>query len=194
MLRSTRSITYTPPPSRADARALIEIAAIDARGSAGPADVQPGDDARRAELVKSLAPIEQTRITLGTLSAYQFGRYQANRRQVGAWMEIELSKPASEAIETPEGQRLFSMGIGWARTAAALERVETRKISRLDGDGAAWKEISPPAFWSSPGEYLQETPADLADALADAADEINPGLFYVAAGEDAKKNGGISVE
>lgn len=189
--RTTRQITYTPPPTRAEARTMAEIAAIDS-------EQEPAPDAaaRRAALAAGLQPVTQVRITVGTLSAYQYGKYEAYRRQFRAWIEEETGQPTAAALETPAGQNMIELGLQWARARAAMIRLETRQTGRLDDDDDAgpWNEISPPATWDTPAGYLREIPADLAETLAEAAEDANPGLFVPAMDDDAKKNGGISVE
>lgn len=190
MLRTTRTVTYTPPPSRAEERALEEIAAIDEKGAAAtPEELQ-----RRNDLAATLQPVTLTRFTVSTISAYQYGRYEANRRAVGAWMERELGKPSRELMETSEGQQLFLLGLRWARVWAALAAVETCTASRLDDDDTPWMEIKPPDGWDTPDGYLKDVPTELAGALAGAAEAVNPGLFVAAVDEEAKKKGGIGVD
>lgn len=189
--RSTRTVTYTPAPSGADARRLAEIADIDDLGD----QATPQDAARRAELAAAVQPAQQIRFTLQTINALQYGRYEAGRRQVREWIAETFSQPVTEATASDEGARLWSLGLRWARTRAALAKVEQRTISRLDdADDEAWTEIRPAAMLDDPAAYLDQMPAELTAALAAAAEAVNPDLFAVSMEEGAKKNGGVSAE
>lgn len=193
MLRPTRQITWTTPPNRADTARLAEIEEIDAT----PAEQQtPEAQQRRQQLAAELAPAEQTRITLSTLSALQAARYEGAKRQVRSWMEEVTGRPTAEAIDNDDGRRLFQLGLGWARFYCTVTKIETRTAARLDDGGKAgrWKDQPLPPAWETPAGFLDDVPADLANALKEAAGDLNPGIFYVQTDEEAKKNGGISVE
>lgn len=199
MLRPTRQITWTTPPNRADTARLAEIEEIDAT----PADQQtPEAQQRWQQLAAELAPAEQTRITLSTLSALQAARYEGAKRQVRSWMEEVTGRPAAEAIDNDDGRRLFQLGLGWARFYCTVTKIETRTARRIvnhnETEGAnkpvKWKDQPLPPAWETPAGFLEDVPADLANALKDAAEDLNPGIFYVQTDDEAKKNGGISVE
>lgn len=191
MLRPTRSITWTTPPTRADAQRLAELEQIDAAPTLTPEQAE-----RRQQLAAGLAPAEQMRITLSTLSALQLGRYEPAKRQVREWLESVTGRPAAEAVNTEEGRALFPLGLGWARFYVTATKIETRTIDRLaePSKPAKWKEIPMPPAWETPAGYLDDVPADLAQALKDTAEDLNTGIFYVQSDDEAKKNGGISVE
>lgn len=197
MLRPTRVITWTAPPSRTDAQRLAEIEQIDAAPTLTPEEAD-----KRQQLAAALAPAEQIRITLSTLSALQLARYEGAKRQVRSWLETVTGRPPSEAMDTDDGRQLFPLGLGWARFYVTVTKIEQRTARRVtdpnEAEGAVkptkWKEIPLPPAWESPAGYLDDVPADLANALKAAAEDLNPGIFYVQSDDEAKKNGGISVE
>ena len=82
LTRQTRSLIVTPSPTRAERAQMKEY------------DNLPGgdSDARRAQLAAALG-VGQTRITVGALNTLMYGRYEANRRAVAAWVEAQTGKP-----------------------------------------------------------------------------------------------------
>lgn len=190
-LRTTRRITYTTPPSAAQAAALEEIAAIDA------ADTTPESAARRAELVEKAGTVTQLRATVGTMAALQMYRYQAHRRRVVEWIEAETGKTWSAAIDDPEGYALILLALKWPTALASLIKLEIAESSPLD-PGAEWREIEAPEEWQTPAGYLGSAPVDLIDAIDAAARAVNPAIYGgpMATGDatSVKKSGGISVE
>lgn len=185
-LRSTRSFVYTLPLGEADARAVEEIEEIDDLGPAATA----ADLARRVELAAGLGPVNEVRFTLGTITAYQLGRYDAYRRQLGDWLTEKLGQDAD--TETAEGSQLFTQGLRWARARAALLKVEQRTIDYQGPDAVTWAEVEIPAGWDTPDGFLGEVPAGVVAKLARTANAVNPNLFTVPTNEEAKKKGGIS--
>ncbi len=190
-LRTTRRITYTTPPTAAQAQAMEEIAAIDA------ADATPESAARRAELVEKAGTVTQLRATVGTMAALQMYRYQAHRRRVVEWIEAETGKTWSAAIDDPEGYALIRLALKWPTALASLVKLEIAESSPLDA-GAEWREIEAPEEWQTPAGYLGSAPVDLIDAIDAAALAVNPAIYGgpMATEEAAsvKKSGGISVE
>lgn len=190
-LRTTRRITYTTPPTTAQAQAMEEIAAIDA------ADATPESAARRAELVEKAGTVTQLRATVGTMAALQMYRYQAHRRRVVEWIEAETGKTWSAAIDDPEGYALIRLAWKWQIALASLVKLEIAESSPLDA-GAEWREIEAPEEWQTPAGYLGSAPVDLIDAIDAAALAVNPAIYGgpMATGDAAsvKKSGGISVE
>ena len=188
-LRSTITVTWTAPPSHNDLNLIWQIDQIDAQ--TGPT---PEDAAKRAELAGQIEPAAQMRATLSTLSAIQYGRYEANRRVLVDWLESETGQPAAEALKTEQGKRLAEMGARWARTMAALVRLEERLAHRLD-DGAdtEWTPVEAPEAWATPAGYLDDAPQTLVEQLDGAAWDCNAALFWPSQSDDAKKNGGGSV-
>ena len=190
-LRTTRRITYTTPPTAAQAQAMEEIAAIDA------ADATPESAARRAELVEKAGTVTQLRATVGTMAALQMYRYQAHRRRVVEWIEAETGKTWSAAIDDPEGYALIRLALKWPTALASLVKLEIAESSSLDA-GAEWREIEAPEEWQTPAGYLGSAPVDLIDAIDAAALAVNPAIYGgpMATGDAAsvKKSGGISVE
>jgi len=190
-LRTTRRITYTTPPTAAQAQAMEEIAAIDA------ADATPESAARRAELVEKAGTVTQLRATVGTMAALQMYRYQAHRRRVVEWIEAETGKTWSAAIDDPEGYALIRLALKWPTALASLVKLEIAESSPLDA-GAEWREIEAPEEWQTPAGYLGSAPVDLIDAIDAAALAVNPAIYGgpMATGDAAsvKKSGGISVE
>lgn len=190
-LRTTRRITYTTPPTAAQAQAMDEIAAIDA------ADATPESAARRAELVEKAGTVTQLRATVGTMAALQMYRYQAHRRRVVEWIEAETGKTWSAAIDDPEGYALIRLALKWPTALASLVKLEIAESSPLDA-GAEWREIEAPEEWQTPAGYLGSAPVDLIDAIDAAALAVNPAIYGgpMATGDAAsvKKSGGISVE
>lgn len=185
-LRSTRTVIYTPPPTRSERAALAEVADLDAK-----ADRTPDEDARPQQLIAGLI-VEQWRFTFAAMSVTQHGRYDANRRQAQAWLKATYGDAEDDARNAAGID-----AIRWAFVMAALVSVATRQANRVadDAGAAAWQPIDLPAAWLSPAGYMDEIPADLAEAMAEAAFEINPGLGGAGPSmtDDAKKNGGISV-
>lgn len=190
-LRTTRRITYTTPPTAAQAQAMEEIAAIDA------ADATPESAARRAELVEKAGTVTQLRATVGTMAALQMYRWQAHRRRVVEWIEAETGKTWSAAIDDPEGYALIRLALKWPTALASLVKLEIAESSPLDA-GAEWREIEAPEEWQTPAGYLGSAPVDLIDAIDAAALAVNPAIYGgpMATGDAAsvKKSGGISVE
>jgi hypothetical protein len=190
-LRTTRRITYTTPPTAAQAQAMEEIAAIDA------ADATPESAARRAELVEKAGTVTQLRATVGTMAALQMYRYRAHRRRVVEWIEAETGKTWSAAIDDPEGYALIRLALKWPTALASLVKLEIAESSPLDA-GAEWREIEAPEEWQTPAGYLGSAPVDLIDAIDAAALAVNPAIYGgpMATGDAAsvKKSGGISVE
>lgn len=188
-LRSTISVTWLAPPSHDDLNALWEIDQIDAQ-----AERTPADDARRAALASQIAPASQIRATLSTLSALQYGRYEANRRTFVEWVESETGQPIAGATASEDGRRLIDLGAKWARTLAALKSLEERSVSRLDDEhDGEWMQIEAPAAWATPAGYLDDAPQELVEQLHAAAWDCNSTLFMPNQSEDAKKKGGASV-
>lgn len=191
-LRTTRRITYTTPPTTAQAQAMDEIAEIDSKPA--PTDE---DAARRADLVARLGTVTQLRATVGTMAALQMYRYQAHRRRVVEWVEAETGKTWGAAIDDPEGYALIRLALKWPTALASLIKLEIAESSPLDA-GAEWREIEAPEEWQTPAGYLGSAPVDLIDAIDAAALAVNPAIYGGAAatGDAAsvKKSGGISVE
>lgn len=191
-LRTTRRITYTTPPTTAQAQAMEEIAEIDSKPA--PTDE---DAARRADLVARLGTVTQLRATVGTMAALQMYRYQAHRRRVVEWVEAETGKTWGAAIDDPEGYALILLALKWPIALASLIKLEIAESSPLD-PGAEWREIEAPEEWQTPAGYLGSAPVDLIDAIDAAARAVNPAINggAMATGDAAsvKKSGGISVE
>ena len=93
--RQTRKLTITPPPTREEREQL----------AAGAASM----------------PVEQTRITVAAMNTLQYGRYEANRRAVGPWLEAQTGKGWPEAAQDDAGLLLLEAGLRWARIAAAVQ-------------------------------------------------------------------------
>lgn len=183
-LRTTRTVIYTPQPSAAERTAMREIEQLQAL------ETRTDDEARRLqELHAAAGTADQVRVTLGTMTVLQHGRFEANKRAAFDWMQATYGS----LNDTDIGLAVLR----WAYVMAAIVGVETRTVHRYSevGEGA-WKPVEIPPTWQTPDGYLSELPADLARALGDAALLINPGMFGAGAdaGDDAKKNGGISVE
>ena len=166
--RQTRSLVVTDPPTREERE----------RMTAGASDVQAA----------------QTRITVGTLNTLQYGRYEAARRQVGAWVTARTGQTWEEAVKDGRGLLVIETGLRWARIHAAVTAVETRTANRVTDEVTDWT----PADWPALADldtFADEAPGDLVDALDELVFDLNPGLFRFGAqdADDAKKNGGISV-
>lgn len=180
-LRTTRTITWTEPPSRADMERLEEW------------KLTGGEN---AELAGQIAPARQVRATVATLNALQHARYQANLRTARGWIE-------QEAPEADESTRLeyLDVCIKWAAVLASLVKLERRSISRTAAENAEsdWGAIDTPEEWRTPAGWLENVPAELVAAVYVAVLDLNPGLFgWGDESGDAKKNrktsGGVFVE
>jgi len=166
--RQTRKLTITPPPTREEREQL----------AAGAASM----------------PVEQTRITVAAMNTLQYGRYEANRRAVGPWLEAQTGKGWREAAQDDAGLLLLEAGLRWARIAAAVTAVETRTADRVTDEAGDWQRAEWPAL-DDIGAFVEDVPADLAGALDELVFDLNPGIFRTAEqdADDAKKNGGISA-
>lgn len=185
-LRTTRSVTYTPPPTRSERAAMAEIAVLQAMPERTAEQEQ-----RRQELTAG-AVVDQWRFTFSTMSVAQYGRYDANRRQAREWLKETYADPDSE-----DAHAAGIAALRWAFTMAALVGLSTRQANRVadDAGAVAWTPLDIPATWLTPAGYMEEVPNDLAEILAETTYEANPGLFGagIDQSDDAKKNGGISV-
>ena len=185
-LRSTRAVTYTPPPTRRERAAMAEIADLQAQG-----ERPPDEEARLQELIAGCT-VDEWRFTFAAMSVTQYGRYDANRRQAQAWLKATYTD-----LDSEEAGNAGIAAIRWAFTMAALVGLSTRQANRVadDAGAVAWAPLDIPDAWSTPAGYMDEVPADLAATLAEVAHEVNPGLFGAGLdmSTDAKKNGGISV-
>ena len=177
-----RSIIITPPPTRAERGAMEQHAALTKAG-----------DADTAATVAGSLGVEQTRITVATLNTLQWGRYEANRRQVAPWVSKRTGKAWDEAAATAEGLALIEAGLRWARTEAAVTAVETRTANRVTDAAADWRAANWPAL-ATLDAFADEAAGDLVEALDALIFDLNPGLFRLGGQDtaDAKKNGGIS--
>lgn len=180
-LRTSRTITWTEPPSRADAARLDEWRLLGS-GEAGAE--------RRAEIASELAPARQVRATVSTLNALQHARYQAHLRQARAWIEQE----APGADETTRLEYL-DVCIKWAAVLASLTVLEQRSVDRTAEESeTGWQAINTPEEWRTPAGWLESVPAELVAAVYVAVLDINPGLFGWGDEDEQKKSrGGISV-
>ena len=171
--RQTRAIIWTDYPTPAEA---ADLAAHDA---------EPDSD-RRAEIAGRIAPATQTRITLGTMSALQYARYQAALSDVRAWADED----------TATADLIWLYGLTWAHFRGALVRMDERTASRTDDSAGAWQEIDPPAEWATLAGFLGDLPTDLIEQIGVVALELNPSLraSRPATTDEAKKNGGATVE
>ncbi len=179
-LRNTRSVLWTEYPTDEEAAALAAY-------EAAPEDERPA-------LAAAMAPAQQTRITVGAMSALQYARFDVARADARAWIEEETGEKEATARHTP----LIRFGLTWARMRGALVRMETRTASRTDDSAGPWTEIDPPAAWETPAGYLGDLPIDLVEAIDDIVIGLNPTVFFGAIGAiqndaDAKKNGGASA-
>lgn len=170
-----KSLIVTPPPTREERAALRAHAA----GETTAADLL----------------VTQTRITVSALNTLQYGRYEVNRRAVGAWLTERSGLTWAAAIEDADGLALIEAGLRWARVRAALVAVETRTANRVSDEVATdWAAAVLPEL-DAPGAFADELPGDLAAALDELVFDLNPGLFRYADQDaaEAKKNGGISA-
>ena len=188
ILRQTRAVTVTDPPSAGDQLLIVEYDAL-----AAMPDRTPEQAARMEQIAKELAPAEQLQIELCTINTVQYGQYEANRRQVVTFAEQQTGQKWQQAIEDPAAASIIDAALMWARISAAVTRVQSREASRVDEQTAgAWADVDA-AWLSSPAAWMEQIPHDLADALDRVCFALNPGLFRQIGGTDAKKNGGISV-
>ena len=180
--RQTRSIIVTDPPTREERARMEQYAALTKAGNTDAA----------AALATGLTTA-QMRITVGTLNTLQYGQYEANRRQVGAWLTERTGQKWEEAVETAVGLALIEAGLRWARAHAAVTAVETRTANRVTDDATDWRAADWPVL-ATPDAFADEAPGDLVEALDRLVFDLNPGLFRFEAqtDADAKKNGGIS--
>lgn len=182
LVRSAKHLVITPPPTRAERRAMEQYAAAQLAGDAETAD----------KLAAALA-MTQTRITVACLNTLQYGRYEANRRQVAPWMVARGGKTVDDLIATDAGALLIEAGLRWARANAAVTAVETRTGNRVTDVASEWQAADWPQL-ESIDAFVDEVPGDLVEALDALIFDINPGLFRFGEGDaDTKKNGGISA-
>lgn len=189
--RQAKTLVVTEPPSRTE-RALIaeheRLAALTKRSQA--------QEARLAELAEQAAGLtaEQVQFEAVTLNALQYARHEANRRAVIAWIEERTALPWAKAIADPQADDLIDAGLRWARLHAAIVAVRARTIRRMqpEPDGG-WAPCEYPAL-DGLDVFVEDMPADLAEALDAMVLSLNEGLFRgLVDSEDAKKNGGISA-
>jgi hypothetical protein len=182
LTRATRYLDITPPPTRSERTALEQHAAARAAGDTDTAD----------KLAATLT-VTRTRITVACLNTLQYGRYEANRRQVAPWAKERGGGTVDDLIATEAGAVLIEAGLRWARANAAVTAVETYTANRVTDAASDWQATDWPQLGSIDA-FADEVPGDLVEALDALIFDLNPGLFRYGEGDaDAKKNGGISV-
>ena len=110
------------------------------------------------------------------------------RRGVEVQDAIDAYRAALQEGDVPEeARRRFAelwMITDWASIVASLDRVETQQ----GREGAqSWKQIDDGHLYSYEA-FAEAIPQELFVLLADAAHEVNPHLWRIAADDEAKKN------
>jgi len=181
--RRTASVTLIEPPTPKEREVMARCEVL---------ATQRGTEAERAQLAAALETTE-TRWMLAALNTLQYGRYEANRRAVIAWIEAQLGKPWAEAAKDPAAGDLIDAGLRWARIAATVQMVEERTVSRVTDAAGEWGPVAVTGLESIEA-FLDAYSGDLAGALDEVVYDLNPGLFGARLDSaDAKKNGGINA-
>lgn len=185
--RRSAAFVLREPPTPDERKALARHRLLQAL----PA---PSED-ERAEATQLAAGLTtaETRWTLTALNTLQYGRYEANRRAVIAWIEGVTGKAWAAAVKDDSAGDLIDAGLRWARLAAVVQAVEGRTVNRATDAATDWQPL-PATALEGVDAFLEAYTADLAAALDDLVFDLNPGLFGVKLeSADAKKNGGTSA-
>lgn len=186
-MQQQRRITWTQPPDPDTLDKLYQIEELEALGKRKGA---------QAELTRlrgevAAAEVDEWRITLRTLSVLDKSRYFAHVRTVEPWLDEMFS-----AQDGDVGQERAPLTITAYRAALVLASIggmEKRRRLVLDSDSRdGWEPCPLPAEWATVAGYLGSAPPALHEALAVAADALNPQVMLRGTTEQAKKYGGVS--
>lgn len=184
-MQQQRRITWTQPPDPETIDALFDLEELEAQDKKAKTEA----DALR----KKLAPVqvEEWRITLRTMSVLDKSRYFAHVRTVEPWLDQMF--PAVDGEANPERAGMTITAYRAALVLACIGGMETRRRPVLEADSRnAWEPCALPDGWATVDGYLGSTPPALHDAMAAAAETLNPQVMLRGNAEQAKKFGGVS--
>lgn len=131
----------------------------------------------------------QVRLTLGSISTYEKGVYNALlqearnlvKERYGVEVEIYLAHDSPERIS--EWNAYYNRAV----MLATLLRVEAREDAN-----AEWETTELPPEWRNIDTSAKSIPIDLANQWIVEAQNLNPGQFLVRPGDDEKKSVKVS--
>lgn len=201
-LLTTDHVVWTMPVNR-KVRALIE----------------KYEDTQDEAVLALIPAVEEYRITMRTVTVGQDGQrgrmiesakiafkedYGVELNEFTVWFRNrfilqtapELWMDLGKEIDEPYAREMFDIAMimsDWSIFLVALHSVEKRTHPYLqDGEGA-WEKIETPAYWRDYRQFVAKIPKPLFEAGVRLAHSVNPGLWVVDTGEEAKKFGGVSA-
>lgn len=131
----------------------------------------------------------QVRLTLGSISTYEKGVYNALLQEARSLIKerYEVEVEIYLAHDKPERLNEWSRYYDRAVMLATLLKVEAR-----EGANAEWEVTELPAEWRDITTFAKSIPIDLANQWLVEAQNLNPGQFLVRPGDDEKKSVKVS--
>lgn len=131
----------------------------------------------------------QLRLTLGAVSSYDVGTYNALLHEAREFIKEQHGITAQEYLQKDDPARRLEWGDyhGRAVMLACLLSVEARE----DAD-KEWETTELPAEWRDIRTFRKAIPPDLLNRWFVAAIDLNPGQFLDLPGDDEKKGVRVS--
>lgn len=144
---------------------------------------------QRAQIEAEFPTGAQVRLTLGAVSSYEVGVYNALLREARDLIRERHGAEAKDYLADDDPIRLNEWGNYHNRAVmlATLLKVEGR-----DSAEAEWEVTELPADWRAIETFAKSIPIDLANQWLVEAINLNPGQFLALPGDDEKKSVKVS--
>ena len=144
---------------------------------------------QRAQIEAEFPTGAQVRLTLGAVSSYEIGVYNALLREARELIKERHGAEAKDYLANDDPIRLNEWGNYHNRAVmfACLLKVEGR-----DSAEAEWEVVDLPEEWRNIETFAKSIPVDLANQWLVEAIRLNPGQFLALPGDDEKKSVKVS--
>lgn len=144
---------------------------------------------QRAQIEAEFPTGAQVRLTLGAVSSYEIGVYNALLREARDLIRERHGAEAKDYLANDDPIRLNEWGNYHNRAVmlATLLKVEARETAN-----AEWVATELPPDWRNIETFAKSIPIDLANQWLVEAINLNPGQFLALPGDDEKKSVKVS--
>lgn len=138
------------------------------------------------------APRRVLRLTVGEMTAVGWARMRRYQREAAEWSAQAV--PADQEAPLDE-ETAMQLSLRWQRATmlGALKRVEVGECAADAEEPDTWQAGDLPAAWQTEDGFLNGMPGRLFDLWLGLAAETNPEAAGIAATDEKKRRGAISV-